>query len=81
MFDNARNNYGDYVVIDLAAHIYLDENRQTQLTFRVENLLDEDYATRGIRQGSLDDGSGTFPFRFLGVPQTVHLSLSRRVGG
>ena len=81
VFDNARNNYGDYVVIDLAAHIYLDENRQTQLTFRVENLLDEDYATRGIRQGSLDDGSGTFPFRFLGVPQTVHLSLSRRVGG
>ncbi len=78
VFDGGGNNFGDYVVADLAVQVYLDDDRKTQVTLRIENLLDEDYATRGFRTGELDSSAGTFPFRFVGVPRTVHLSLTRR---
>ena len=70
-------NYGDYVVIDLAGHVYLDERQRHKLTMRLENALDEDYITRP--GSALVDGT-TADERFIygdrGVPQTLHVSYS-----
>lgn len=38
-------NYGDYVVADLAAHIFLDAEQKHKITARVQNLFDEKYYT------------------------------------
>lgn len=70
--------YGDYVVADLGAHVFLDADRRTRISARVENLFDQDYAT-SVGSAVLI-GSPTnerFMFRRLGAPQTFHLSLTR----
>lgn len=70
-------NYGDYAVVDLAAHVFLDKDQKHKLTARLQNALDEDYATRV--SSALIDGTTTgqrFLYGFRGVPQTLHVSYS-----
>ena len=70
-------NYGDYSVIDLSAHVFLDKDQKHKLTARLQNALDEDYATRV--NSALIDGTTTgqrFLYGFRGVPQTLHVSYS-----
>ena len=70
-------NYGDYVVVDLAGHVYLDERQRHKITLRLENALDEDYVTRP--NSTLVDGTMTgerFFYGNRGVPQTLHVSYS-----
>ena len=71
-------SYGDYVVVDLAAHVFLDAGKKHKLTARLENALDENYAT-GVGSSSPIAGFDTAPrflFRNRGVPQTLHVSYS-----
>lgn len=71
-----RRDYGGYLVVDLAAHAYLDgADRRHRLTARLENAFDEGYATR-LNSGLTDAGTGRFMFQFLGVPRTFHLAYS-----
>lgn len=71
-------NYGDYVVVDVAAHVFLDAKGKHKLTARVENVFDEEYATgvgsSGPRAGF--DTAPRFVFRNRGVPQTLHVTYS-----
>lgn len=69
-------NYGDYVVLDLAGHVFLDADRKQRITVRLANALDEDYVTR-VSSG-FTDGSSTnrFVFGNRGLPQTVSVSYS-----
>lgn len=72
-----RVNYGDYLVVDLAAHVYLDgAGGRHRLTARLENAFDEAYATRVA--SAFVDGSGSerFLYRFRGAPRTLHVSYS-----
>ncbi len=72
-----RQGYGDYYVLDAGAHLYLDANEQHRVTLRLENLLDEKYATStnsAVLTGS--DPQERFQWRRLGVPRTVHLNYS-----
>lgn len=72
-----RQAYGDYYVLDAGAHLYLDANEQHRVTLRLENLLDEAYATStsaAVLTGS--DPQERFQWRRLGVPRTVHLNYS-----
>jgi outer membrane cobalamin receptor len=76
--DTIMFNYGDYVVVDLAAHVFLDADLKHKLTVRLENALDEDYWTR---PGSVAPDLISFPGeRFVygnrGVPQTLRVSYS-----
>jgi outer membrane cobalamin receptor len=74
-----RTNYGDYALVDLAGHYYLDADRRTRLTVRVENLFDEEYSTRV--GSALRDGTSTrFRSDTVGVPQTVHVTFTRAFG-
>jgi len=70
-----RVNYGDYVVADLAAHVFLDKARRHRVTARLENALDEDYATR-VNSAVIDLSTQRFFYRFLGVPRTLHVSYA-----
>ncbi|MFZ5718826.1 MAG: TonB-dependent receptor plug domain-containing protein [Pseudomonadota bacterium] len=71
-----RVNYGNYVVVDVAAHVFLDDSeRRHRLTARVENVFDEDYATR-INSAPIDLSPQRFLYRFLGVPRTLHVSYA-----
>lgn len=73
--DFGRVNYGDYVVVDLAAHVYIDADRRHRLTARLENALDEDYATR-VNSARIDLSTQRFLYRFLGVPRTLNVSYA-----
>jgi outer membrane cobalamin receptor len=71
-----RVNYGDYVVVDLAAHAYIDgDKRRRRVTARLENALDEDYATR-VNSALIDLSTQRFLYRFRGVPRTLHVSYA-----
>jgi outer membrane cobalamin receptor len=66
--------YGDYTVVDLAAHYFIDEGLKHKITARLENAFDEEYATRV--NSALRDTGGRFLFANRGVPQTFHLSYA-----
>lgn len=79
-------NYGDYVVLDLAAHYFLDADQTHKLTLRLENALDEEYITR---PGSSETDASRiaraadpalaiqrFYYGNRGVPQTLHVTYS-----
>ena len=71
-----RQNYGDYAVVDLAAHVYVDgDKRKHRVTARLENALDEDYATR-VNSALVDLSTQRFLYRFRGVPRTLHVSYA-----
>ena len=69
-------NYGDYTVVDLTAHMFIDAAQKHKLTARLENAFDENYATRA--NSALVDGSTTdrFLYHFRGVPQTFHVTYT-----
>jgi outer membrane cobalamin receptor len=76
-----RINYGDYYVLDLAAHAFLDNDHKQKLTFRVQNAFDEDYATR-VNSAPVDPpGVGRFIFNNRGTPRTFHIRYSYAFGG
>lgn len=68
-----RRNYGNYALIDLGAHVYLDRARQHRFGVNVENVTNKDYATRGFGSAAADAG-GRFLYFTRGVPRTLRLS-------
>lgn len=71
-----RLNYGDYFVVDLSAHVFLDgDARRHKLGARVENLFDQAYATR-INSALVDNSTARFVFRNRGVPRTLQVSYT-----
>jgi vitamin B12 transporter len=71
-------DYGDYMVLDLAAHVFIDDAQKHKITARLENALDEDYRTGVGRSAPLAgfDTTPAFVFGFRGVPQTLHLTYT-----
>lgn len=71
-----RVNYGNYAVVDFAAHVFLDgDDRRHRLTARLENALDEGYATR-VSSAPVDGSTARFLYGFRGVPRTLHVSYA-----
>ncbi|MBU1376979.1 MAG: TonB-dependent receptor [Alphaproteobacteria bacterium] len=70
-----RVNYGDYVVADVAAYVFIDKARKHRVTARLENAFDEDYATR-VNSAAIDLSTQRFFYRFRGVPRTLHVSYA-----
>ena len=68
-----RRQYGHYTVVDLVAGVFLDGDRRHRLGFRLENALDETYAT-SLRQGFRDADGAPYAFRHLGTPRSLHVS-------
>jgi len=74
-----RRNYGNYALVDLATYFYLNQGRTHRLGVTVENLFDQDYATRGWQSavtdaGVLDGTNSRFLYYARGVPLTARIS-------
>ena len=70
-----RQDYGDYTVVDIAARLFLDEDRRHRIGARVENAFDTEYATR-VRSTTPDGGGAAFVYHHVGTPQTFHLTYT-----
>ena len=68
---------GDYVVTDLSAFYHLGNDVQHQLVLRLENITDEEYATR-IDRGTVDTTGAGYNYANLGMERTLHLAYSYR---
>jgi vitamin B12 transporter len=69
-----RQNYGNYAVVDVGAHFYLDgAARRHRVGLNVQNLFDNQYATRGYGSAVGDSGS-RFLYYTRGVPRTGRIS-------
>jgi vitamin B12 transporter len=66
--------HGNYAVVNLSGYYNFGSSDQYRLGLRLENALDEDYAT-SIRTTSTDAGD-PYLYGNLGVPRTWHVSLS-----
>jgi outer membrane cobalamin receptor len=69
-----RLNYGKYAVIDLNASVRLGAQRQHRISLRLENALDEEYASR-VRLGGTDAGD-EYIYSFRGTSRTLHASYA-----
>lgn len=72
-----RLNYGDNLIVDAAAHAWLDgQARRHRVSLRVENIFDADYAARV--GSALVDGSTAVRFLYAsrGAPRGAHLRYS-----
>lgn len=70
----ARRNYGNYFVLDVNAGLRLGADSRHRLSLRLENALDEKYASR-VRTGETDAGDA-YAFSFRGTPRTLHASYA-----
>jgi len=68
-----RMEHGNYTVVDLAGAFYLGANREHRVSVRLENALDEDYASSLGRAFRDIDGS-SYAYENLGTPRTVKVS-------
>jgi len=69
--------YGDNYVVDAGVHAYLDPAEKHRITLRLENLLDEEYATAmnsAILAGS--SPQERFLWQRLAPPRTIHVNYS-----
>lgn len=67
--------YGDYNVANLGATFYLGEDRNQRLSLRLENALDETYAT-DLESNVHDVTGARFLSRQLGPPRTAYLNYN-----
>ncbi|MFC4308606.1 TonB-dependent receptor domain-containing protein [Steroidobacter flavus] len=70
-----RRNYGNYFVLNLAGRYYVDDARRHRIGVNLQNVFDEEYATR-LSSARRDDGSGSFIAERLGVPRTYGVSYT-----
>jgi len=68
-----RLEHGNYAVVDLSAWAFLDADQRHRLGVRLENLFDEEYATRVTRVRRDADGS-SYGADNLGTPLTAHVT-------
>jgi vitamin B12 transporter len=69
--------HGGYTVMDLSAAYYLDADRRHRLGARLENALDEEYAT-SLGRGRFDLDNASYAYRNLGAPRTLNVSYGYR---
>lgn len=70
-----RRNYGNYVTLNLATRYFVGGTRRHQVGFNVHNVFNEAFATRLV-EAQLDDASGPFLSRRLGVPRTYGVTYT-----
>lgn len=66
-----RQEYGNYVVVDLSGRVFLDNDRHHRFDAGVRNLFDEEYASR-LTRGRRDLGNTSYLAQSLGWPQTFY---------
>jgi vitamin B12 transporter len=64
--------YGNYLVVDLAARVFLDSGRHQSITARLENAFDKQYAS-SLGSAERDSDGSNYTYWNLGVPRTFQL--------
>jgi len=72
-----RIEHGGYTVVDITAAYYLDNDRHHRLGARLENALDETYAS-SLGRGRLDVDNSSYAYRNLGTPRSLHATYTYR---
>lgn len=72
-----RREHGGYTLMDLSAAYYLDADRRHRIGARLENALDETYAT-SLGRGRFDADNSSYAYRNLGAPRTLNVSYGYR---
>lgn len=72
--DDSFAEHGSYTIIDLSGFYEFGRSDRQRVVVRIENLLDEDYAT-SVRTTQSDTGE-TYLYDNLGVPRTLHVSYT-----
>lgn len=70
-----RVEHGNYAVVDLAGHFFLDSDRRYRIGARLENVFDEDYATQ-VRRVRRDVDGTSYGADSLGVPRTFYVTFT-----
>jgi vitamin B12 transporter len=70
-----RLEHGGYTVFDAGAAYYLDPARRHRIGARLENALDEEYAT-SLGRGRRDLDASSYAYRNLGAPRTLNVTYS-----
>jgi vitamin B12 transporter len=74
---DGRERFGNYVVADLAARVFLDAERHHLITARLENAFDRRYAA-SLGTGQRDVDGSDYTYWNLGVPRTLEVRYSYR---
>ncbi len=67
-------NYGDYFVFDLSAFLTFGKDKRHRITFRLENIFDEDYDTRWYQRSNADGDA--YLYSYHGAPRNAILGYS-----
>ena len=70
-----RVKYGDYVVVDLGARVFLDMQRHHRIDVNLQNVFDEDYTSQ-LATGIPDAGGPAYVAQFRGLPRTLSMHYS-----
>ncbi len=66
----SRQKYGDYAVVDVGGRVFLDADRHHRIDVNLQNIFDEQYATR-LTRGFPDNGGPAYIAENLGLPRTL----------
>lgn len=72
-----RVEHGGYTVVDLGGAYRFGDDGRHHLGIRLENALDEDYAS-SLGAGTADVDGSSYPYANLGTPRTLHVAYGYR---
>ena len=73
-----RMEHGGYTVVDLGAAYRFGKGDRHRIGFRLENALDEDYAS-SLGRGIMDVDGSSYPYANRGTPRTIHVAYAYRL--
>ena len=68
-----RVEHGGYAIVDLGGAYSFGSGRRQRIGIRLENALDEDYAS-SLGRAFVDADGSSYAYRNLGTPRTFHVS-------
>ncbi|MYE12881.1 MAG: TonB-dependent receptor, partial [Gammaproteobacteria bacterium] len=73
-----RIEHGGYTVLDVGAAYRFGDGGRHRIGIRLENALDEDYAS-SLGRSFMDIDGSSYPYANLGTPQTFHVAYAYRL--
>ena len=73
-----RMEHGGYTVLDLGGAYRFGEGDRHRIGIRLENALDEEYAS-SLGRGFRDADGSSYPYANLGTPRTLHVNYAFRL--
>ncbi|HEX5420259.1 MAG TPA: TonB-dependent receptor [Gammaproteobacteria bacterium] len=70
-----RVSYGDYTLVNLGAHLLVDQAGRNRVGITLHNAFDETYAS-GLRRATDDISGASYTAHYLGEPRTVYVSYT-----